>query len=69
MGSYLGYEWSSSLIPPLSIYFPVEIPGQYLHMLAGRIALTCTFIDSMALKCERFYTCEGKFLVMNIMSR
>jgi len=30
----------------------VEIPGQYLQMLAGRIPLTSTFIDSTMLKCE-----------------
>jgi len=55
MGNYLGYfggmSGPPSLIPPLSIYFLVEIPGQYPQKLAPIIALIYTYIGSTMLKC------------------
>jgi hypothetical protein len=42
-----------SLIPPLSIYFLVEILGQYLQKLAGIITLIYTCIGSTVLKYGR----------------
>jgi len=52
---FWGYEWSHSPIPPPSIYFPVRIPGQYLHILASIISLICTLIAPTVFKCERPY--------------